>query len=717
MVCTLILSSFHSVCRGCRPLVFGDGRSRVKFRQALLTGVLVLLAAASARGNVIELKDGVKLKGKLLKRTTSEIQIEVEGLRLFISKKDIRAIDGKDLASDWEGMFQERKAALEPGDAAARYQLALWCEQHGLKDHMREMLEEVVDLAPWHEEANKKLGKIKYKGLWWTEDELKAKGMVRYKGEWMTKEEMKEVQGKVPYLGLWVTPKDKAMLEERKYSKWKNPYMTHRLCDLQADIRMIRLVNRLHMTKDQMRKALKVLAKGEAERQGFLEKRHEINAQCEVAWLRLEQAAMKGVIDSFNVSSKIEGPAGMAEKMWMGLKAGYTHRAMISCKAFMNVLTEKQRQEIMYGLCGDCHCARKNSEFIDPPMSIKKSKKYCSRGGRCHPDGKFDMGGEKKSDDELDQKALALVMEIRNAQPEQLDALAEKVLRTYPERLRKTREAMMGMMKAQAMRVWNVMAVTPTKKLVKKSMRADFRKACGAPGCHADIRRSRSPKLIKAYAARVKKDTGMSMAARMNHMFNSAAGMDMGGGKSGREAELKRIHDTMNYIRRLLDADFRERKAALCDMIKGESELKSLARAARRDREKMMLILRPKKTRSMYTRYVLDEGRLFRILAEKLKLSDRQVRRIIADALKPEKYELNDDVMFDMEARIKAGKALYQMRCGVCHTMDKSLTAVKTAEEWKECVCKMKHLSYNLTDKEAEVICDYLGQRSTQTEE
>jgi len=466
-----------------------------------------------------------------------------------------------------------------------------------------------------------------------------------------------------------------------------------------------------------MKEVLKVLAKGEAERMGFLDKRHEINARCEVTWLRLKEAAMKGVIDSFNVASSIEGPAGMAEGMWKGLETAYTHRAMISTQDFMNALTVSQRQEIMYGMCGDCHCARKNSEFIEPPRSIKSSKKYCSRGGRCHRGGDVTDKTEAKVEFKADPDALAMVDEIRKARPDQLDAVAGKILRKYPDRGKQAGSMMVGRMKGEAGRFMNQLCNMSKKDMRNKTKVNKFKQSCGSNGCHSDIARSRSPrKLMAAYVARVKKNTGMTTATRMNRMFRGVTSMDGGSGKSKREKELAQVHEFMKMVRRLLPADFRERKDALSEMVKGESELRALSKLVGNDGSKMMLIMRPKKTKSMYTKYVLDQGRAFNIMAEMAGLSDRDVDKLIRSVLKPQNYELSDDIMFDMQARIKAGTELYQMRCGVCHSIEKPGTAIKSRDEWAKTIKKMKHMSYNLAGKEAEVICDYLSQRNEEEE-
>ena len=688
-------------------------------------GVFVCLGSA-AYSEVILLRDGSKISGDLLKRTTTELHLKVDGLDLVVAKKDVKAIDGKDLATDYVGMYQERVAALEPGDAESRYTLALWCDKHGLKEQAKKLLTEVTELAPWHEQANLKLGKIRHDGLWWTKEELEAKGLVLFQGEWITKEEHDKVKDQVRYMNQWVSKKDKEMLEERKYSPWKSKYRTtHRMEDLRAEIRVIQFINRLDLTKKQMRELVKVLARAEAERQGFLDKRHEIMAECEVAWLRLKEAAMHGVIDSFNVSGSIEGPAGMAEKAWLALGKAYTHRMTIHKEALMKALATKQRHEIMYGLCGDCHCAHKTSVWEEPPDSIKNSDKYCMRAG-CHAGGKG-MGSDSGDEDEhadksaVDPEALAIVEEIRAARPDQLDAIAKRILELYPERGEKVQADMMVQMRRRTMKALGDMMKMSPKELRKKSTTDMFKTACASGGCHANLKRI-NRKVVQDYIASMTRKTGMSCKARMDQMFggqmDTAPPQRKGrGGKSDEDKGMVKVQELMTKIRRMLDGEFREQKRALAQMVKGESELASLAKLSGQDRKRMMLIMRPKKTRSMYTKYVLSDGLLFELMAEKLKMSDKEIAAVVAASIKSDDYALSEDIMFDMNARIKAGKELYDRRCGVCHTMDKAGSAIKTREEWSTALKKMKHISYNLKAKECEVICDYLAKRDEKEEE
>ena len=594
-------------------------------RQLFLAVLLVCSTIAVA--NEVQLVDGTAISGKLLNRTTTEIHFEVNSLSVFIPKEYIELIDGKNLKTDCLGEFEARYNELGAKDVEALFRLAQWCEQHKLDEQAKTLYGELAELAPWHEEANLKLGKIKHNGLWWTKAELDNKGLRLHQGEWLSKEEIETVKGKFRYLDQWVSKKDKELLESRKYGS-KLDGLAYKLCDLKDDIRVINFVNRLNLSNSQAKDLVKILAKSEAERRGFLDKRHEINSECEVTWLRLKEAAMHGVIDSFNVSSGIEGPAGQAELAWIKMGKAYTHRMVIRTNAFIKALTAEQQQEIMYGMCGDCHCAIKNSEFAEPPLTIKKSQKHCSRPS-CHSSGSMET--KTKTNKQVDDQALELVDKIRSASPDQLNNLSKRVLELYPNRNEKS----------------------------------------------------------------TKETTSIKTQRNNKH-----------------EEVLKLIEK----IRRMLDSSFREQKEALANMLTGESELTSLSTLSNKDATKMQLIMRPQKTQTMYTKYVLSDGRLFTIVAERLRLSDTNINKIVRESLSQEEYAVPKDIMFDKGLRIKAGADLYNLRCGVCHTIDKSQSAVKTRDEWFETLKSMKHISYILAENECDLICDFLTDENKQEE-
>ena len=53
-------------------------------------------------------------------------------------------------------IYEEKKAALKPGDAEAIYQLSLWCQEQKLGKEARQHLEDTIKVDPDHEKDYKK---------------------------------------------------------------------------------------------------------------------------------------------------------------------------------------------------------------------------------------------------------------------------------------------------------------------------------------------------------------------------------------------------------------------------------------------------------------------------------------------------------------------------------------------------------------------------------
>ncbi|MFQ5845561.1 MAG: HEAT repeat domain-containing protein, partial [Planctomycetota bacterium] len=86
--------------------------------------------------------------------------------------------------------YARRAGAIDPDDARAHYQLALWCQQEGLKAYALREHRIVVTLDPDHRAARRALGFEQVGGRWVRgRDAMKAKGFVQHKGVWMTREE------------------------------------------------------------------------------------------------------------------------------------------------------------------------------------------------------------------------------------------------------------------------------------------------------------------------------------------------------------------------------------------------------------------------------------------------------------------------------------------------------------------------------------------------
>lgn len=59
------------------------------------------------------------------------------------------------------------------------------------------------------------------------------------------------------------------------------------------------------------------------------------------------------------------------------------------------------------------------------------------------------------------------------------------------------------------------------------------------------------------------------------------------------------------------------------------------------------------------------------------------------------------------------GKALFETKCMQCHSLEKSLNAHKSLEEWKKTTAAMvRYANGAITQQEAETIAEYLAGRS-----
>lgn len=53
-------------------------------------------------------------------------------------------------------------------------------------------------------------------------------------------------------------------------------------------------------------------------------------------------------------------------------------------------------------------------------------------------------------------------------------------------------------------------------------------------------------------------------------------------------------------------------------------------------------------------------------------------------------------------------EALFEKKCGICHSIDRPKSTNKTEKGWKRTVKRMKKNGAPITDEEAKIIIDYL---------
>jgi hypothetical protein len=198
--------------------------STKKAKIALWLSLILLALVGHALGDVVHLKDGSKLEGKILSEGTKGIKIRTRFGTVDIPRSRIDKIEkGKSAREE----YQDRKAALSSRDVNGRFELALFCKQKKLSKEYKALLQEILKIAPGHDGANRELGRIQYQGRWFTKKELEefkrleqqemeSKGMVFYDGHWMTKDEAMQAQGYVNVDGEWLARSDADRLRAQR---------------------------------------------------------------------------------------------------------------------------------------------------------------------------------------------------------------------------------------------------------------------------------------------------------------------------------------------------------------------------------------------------------------------------------------------------------------------------------------------------------------------
>ncbi len=161
-------------------------------------GLLLALAGASARGDVVHLEGGGKIRGEIIEETPVHVIIRTPfGSTTVVSRDEISKIERD---QNPEQVFEERWKKLGAGDAGGFYQLGTWARGQGVKaleEKAREAFRKAIQIDPDHLGAREALGHRKYKGRWYDEAGYK-----------------KVVEGLVEWNGQWVTPQERELLEQ-----------------------------------------------------------------------------------------------------------------------------------------------------------------------------------------------------------------------------------------------------------------------------------------------------------------------------------------------------------------------------------------------------------------------------------------------------------------------------------------------------------------------
>ncbi|MEX0795032.1 MAG: HEAT repeat domain-containing protein [Pirellulaceae bacterium] len=143
----------------------------------------------AARGDVLELKNGGRLEGKVTPPTDEQspyvIELELGG-QVTLDHRQVHRV-----YYDVPAKRQYAEQALKHADTSTdQWRLARWCEDHGLELEFLRHCQRVVELDTNHQEARKGLGHHFMDGGWTSRaGHMSGQGYIRHEGRWMTQQQ------------------------------------------------------------------------------------------------------------------------------------------------------------------------------------------------------------------------------------------------------------------------------------------------------------------------------------------------------------------------------------------------------------------------------------------------------------------------------------------------------------------------------------------------
>ena len=163
-------------------------------KNSLLSALLLALlvgAPAASRADVVFLKSGGKMEGRIVQQTETSVEVDIGAGSLTFPMSSVDRIEKGHSQLD---EFDERAAALDPNDRDGWLELARWASRAGLGTQSKRAYQHVLEIDPNDPEANQALGLVQVEGRWMTEDEAyRARGYVRFEGRWVTPAEQDSI--------------------------------------------------------------------------------------------------------------------------------------------------------------------------------------------------------------------------------------------------------------------------------------------------------------------------------------------------------------------------------------------------------------------------------------------------------------------------------------------------------------------------------------------
>lgn len=152
---------------------------------------LALAIGSSAQADVVKMRSGGELRGKIFKPSSDAVDVVViettTGAVVTAEKSAVLLVATRPPVME---EYETRLRAIEE-TPSSHVQLAEWCRRKGLLPQRTAHLQQALDLDSEFADAHRALGHEQRNGVWVdVEAEMQAQGYVRYKGRYVTPQEL-----------------------------------------------------------------------------------------------------------------------------------------------------------------------------------------------------------------------------------------------------------------------------------------------------------------------------------------------------------------------------------------------------------------------------------------------------------------------------------------------------------------------------------------------
>ncbi|QDT43265.1 hypothetical protein Pan241w_33650 [Gimesia alba] len=229
---------------------------------------VVVFLSSVASADLIKLKNGGEVRGKLLRTTSGSAETRViqtlSGGSITIDSQNIEFITNRPLSiEEYESRSKEIEDTVE-----AHLRLADWCLKNHLSSQRLEQMEKIIQLDPDHAKARAALGYSKRDGEWMTRDEVMRKnGYIKYKGRYVSSAELELLEKnqaeleaerkwikKVKLWLIWLNGNDLLQQQEglKNFQEVSDPHAVAALARLMGKHKHIAIRSLLVATLDQI---------------------------------------------------------------------------------------------------------------------------------------------------------------------------------------------------------------------------------------------------------------------------------------------------------------------------------------------------------------------------------------------------------------------------------------------------------------------------------